>query len=105
MTSAKNQSVLTRTLNQISSSTSNNLLSHSPVPNDDSATSTNPFDKHSEYRLNNIITVDDSGFTLLSNDAIMRILNIHSEAVIRCVELEDPQELYCRNSREEYTEY
>jgi hypothetical protein len=99
MTSTRNQSVLTRTLNQISSSTSNSILSpsvsspglneiaHSPVSN------TNPFEKSTREESSNIVTVDESGFTLLSQDAILRMLNIHAEAVMRCVELEDAQEL------------
>lgn len=51
----------------------------------------NPFEKGKST--SNTMIVDESGFTLLSDDAIMRILNIHAEAVIRCVELEDSQEL------------
>ena len=93
MTSTRNQSVLTRTLNQISSSTSISPSVSSPTVNDalnHAIPKTNPFEKASKQ---NTITVDDSGFTLLSDDAIMRILNIHAEAVIRCVELEDTQEL------------
>lgn len=100
MTSTRNQSVLTRTLNQISSSTStSNLLSpsvSSPAVNELSSSpisGTNPFEKNTRGVSPNIVTVDESGFTLLSSDAIMRILNIHAEAVIRCVELEDSQEL------------
>ncbi|GAA5810506.1 hypothetical protein MFLAVUS_003928 [Mucor flavus] len=100
MTSTRNQSVLTRTLNQISSSTSTgNLLSpsvSSPAVNELSnspISGTNPFEKNARGISPNIVTVDESGFTLLSSDAIMRILNIHAEAVIRCVELEDSQEL------------
>lgn len=100
MTSTRNQSVLTRTLNQISSSTSTgNLLSpsvSSPAVNELSnspISGTNPFEKNARGVSPNIVTVDESGFTLLSSDAIMRILNIHAEAVIRCVELEDSQEL------------
>ncbi|KAI7890173.1 exocyst complex component Sec10-domain-containing protein [Mucor mucedo] len=101
MTSTRNQSVLTRTLNQISSSTSTgNILSpsvSSPAINEISNTpnpGTNPFEKTATREISsNIVTVDDSGFTLLSSDAIMRILNIHAEGVIRCVELEDSQEL------------
>ncbi|KAI8095157.1 exocyst complex component Sec10-like protein [Thamnidium elegans] len=100
MTSTRNQSVLTRTLNQISSSTSTgNILSpsvSSPAVNELSnspISGTNPFEKNTRGVSPNIVTVDESGFTLLSSDAIMRILNIHAEAVIRCVELEDSQEL------------
>lgn len=100
MTSTRNQSVLTRTLNQISSSTSTgNILSpsvSSPAINEISNTpnpGTNPFEKTAREVSSNIVTVDESGFTLLSSDAIMRILNIHAEGVIRCVELEDSQEL------------
>lgn len=98
MTSTRNQSVLTRTLNQISSANSNilspsvsspalNEITQSPV------TGANPFEKSARGHSSNIVTVDESGFTLLSSDAIMRILNIHAEAIIRCVELEDSQEL------------
>lgn len=92
MTSTRNQSVLTRTLNQISSSTSMSPSTSSPTVHDSAhASSPNPFVKGK--RNSNIVIVDDSGFALLSDDAIMRILNIHAEAVIRCVELEDTQEL------------
>lgn len=101
MTSTRNQSVLTRTLNQISSSTSTgNILSpsvSSPAINEISNsphTGNNPFEKRATREFSsNIVTVDESGFTLLSSDAIMRILNIHAESVMRCVELEDSQEL------------
>lgn len=92
MTSTRNQSVLSRTLNQISSSTSISPSVSSPTVNDTAhLSSPNPFVKGKNS--SNIVTVDESGFTLLSDDAIMRILNIHAEAVIRCVELEDAQEL------------
>ncbi|CAO0793270.1 unnamed protein product [Mucor circinelloides] len=109
MTSSKNQSVLTRTLNQISSTSSAaGILSpsvSSPSALNELAnqanTSTNPFEKKQPQAQQqssrgvdaNTVTVDDSGFTLLSPDAIMRILHIHAEAVIRCVELEDQQAL------------
>ncbi|KAL7308281.1 Exocyst complex component 5, variant 2 [Mucor circinelloides] len=109
MTSTRNQSVLTRTLNQISStSTAAGILSpsvSSPSALNELAnqtnTSTNPFEKKQPQAQQqssrgvdaNTVTVDDSGFTLLSPDAIMRILHIHAEAVIRCVELEDQQVL------------
>jgi hypothetical protein len=101
MTSTRNQSVLTRTLNQISASTSSGSSILSPsvssptineIANQPNA-GTNPFEKQARGESSNIVTVDESGFTLLSQDAIMRILNIHAEAVIRCVELEDSQEL------------
>lgn len=105
MTSTRNQSVLTRTLNQISStSTAAGILS--PSVSSPSALNelahqtssiTNPFEKKQQQPSRgvdaNTVTVDDSGFTLLSPDAIMRILHIHAEAVIRCVELEDQQVL------------
>jgi hypothetical protein len=100
MTSTRNQSVLTRTLNQISASTSSGgILSpsvSSPAISDianQPTSGNNPFEKSTRGESSNTVTVDDSGFTLLSQDAIMRILNIHAEAVIRCVELEDSQEL------------
>lgn len=111
MTSTRNQSVLTRTLNQISStSTAAGILSpsvSSPSALNELAhqtnASTNPFEKKQPQAQHqqqpsrgvdaNTVTVDDSGFTLLSPDAIMRILHIHAEAVIRCVELEDQQVL------------
>jgi hypothetical protein len=91
MTSVRNQSVLTRTLNQISNSTSTGILSpsvSSPALNETG------HDGSSRGGTPNTVTVDESGFTLLSQDAILRILNIHAEAVIRCVELVDSQELY-----------
>ncbi|KAI9478733.1 MAG: exocyst complex component Sec10-like protein [Benjaminiella poitrasii] len=88
MTSTRNQSVLTRTLNQISAST----LS-SPDPSHSPTSGTNPFEKASSEKNSNIIILDDSDFVLLSQDAIIRVLNIHAEAVIRCVELQDSQEL------------
>ncbi|KAG2203235.1 hypothetical protein INT46_000425 [Mucor plumbeus] len=107
MTSTRNQSVLTRTLNQISSSTTSTAGILSPsvsspsaineIGNHSNTNSTNPFEKKQQQKSRavniNIVTVDDSGFTLLSPDAIMRILHIHAEAVIRCVELEDQQAL------------
>lgn len=100
MTSTRNQSVLTRTLNQISASTSSGgILSpsgSSPAISDIAnqfSSGTNPFEKTGRGETSNIVAVDESGFTLLSQYAIMRILNIHAEAVIRCVELEDSQEL------------
>ncbi|GAN09236.1 exocyst complex component Sec10 [Mucor ambiguus] len=110
MTSTRNQSVLTRTLNQISStSTATGILSpsvSSPSALNEqayqSSASPNPFEKKQPQAPHqqpsrgvdaNTVTVDDSGFTLLSPDAIMRILHIHAEAVIRCVELEDQQAL------------
>ncbi|KAI8368784.1 exocyst complex component Sec10-like protein [Blakeslea trispora] len=87
LTSTRNQSVLTRTLNQISASTSTGILSPA---NTTTETPTTVEKKEDQV---NIITVDDSGFTLLSEEAMIRILNIHAEAVIRCVELEDIQDL------------
>jgi hypothetical protein len=36
--------------------------------------------------------VDENGFCLLSSGAILKMLNMHAEAIIRCVELEDVQE-------------
>ncbi|KAI8076652.1 exocyst complex component Sec10-like protein [Gilbertella persicaria] len=98
MTSTRNQSVLARTLNQISSSTSTGILSPSVSTQaisdmNNPVSSPNPFEKTTREEASNIVTVDDSGFTLLSKDAIMRILNIHAEAVIRCVELQDVQDL------------
>ncbi|KAG0169430.1 Exocyst complex component 5 [Apophysomyces sp. BC1034] len=94
-TSTRNQSVLTRTLNQISASTSTGI-SASPVTYESPGlpNPTNPFEKGESSRtVSNLVVVDDSGFSMLSNDAIMRILNIHAEAIVRCVELSDPQEL------------
>ena len=41
----------------------------------------------------NLITVDDDGFKLLSQNAIMRMLNIHAESIVRCMELSDTQDL------------
>ncbi|KAI8985304.1 exocyst complex component Sec10-like protein [Pilobolus umbonatus] len=78
VTSARNQSVLTRTLNQLSSSTANKTSA-------DVITTPN--------KGSNIVVVSENGFTLLSDDAVIRILYIHAEAIIRCVELEDAQEL------------
>ncbi|KAI7902754.1 exocyst complex component Sec10-like protein [Cokeromyces recurvatus] len=92
MTSTRNQSVLTRTLNQISASTSSGILS-SPDLNYSPTTGSNPFEKASSEKSPNIVIVNESDFVLLSQDAIMHILNIHAEAIIRCVELEDSQEL------------
>ncbi|KAI8988471.1 exocyst complex component Sec10-domain-containing protein [Mycotypha africana] len=90
LTSSRNQSVLTRTLNQISATTSNSILSPSTptsITNHSSnRTSTRP-------QPMNITIVDANGFTLLSNDAVMRMLNIHAEAILRCVELEDSQQM------------
>ncbi|CAO3578914.1 unnamed protein product [Absidia cylindrospora] len=100
-TSARNHSVLTRTLNQISSSTSSNILSPSftdaDQPSPLSATGTNPFDitrtDSPQSIQSNLVKVDDSGFYLISADAILRIIKIHSEAILRCVELTSPQEI------------
>ncbi|KAJ8658818.1 hypothetical protein O0I10_005545 [Lichtheimia ornata] len=99
--SARNQSVLTRTLNQISASTSGTMLAAtSPVGEPASPNSTNPFEtagpdfqRNTNTTSANLVTVDDDGFKLLSRDAIMRMLSIHAEAIVRCVELTDSQEL------------
>ncbi|EIE80071.1 hypothetical protein RO3G_04776 [Rhizopus delemar RA 99-880] len=92
--SARNQSVLTRTLNQISS-TSGIIMSpsaSSPLLSD-TANAQSSADQFGRDRKNaNVVFVDENGFCLLTSDAILRILNIHAEAIIRCVELEDAQE-------------
>ncbi|KAI8149998.1 exocyst complex component Sec10-like protein [Fennellomyces sp. T-0311] len=114
--SARNQSVLTRTLNQISASTSGAMLYPGSLPTDQPASpsSTNPFERGYDgggaisaengsrsgnggvvgaSDSGNLVTVDDDGFKLLSRDAIMRMLNIHTEAIVRCMELSDAQDL------------
>ncbi|KAF7721082.1 Exocyst complex component 5 [Apophysomyces ossiformis] len=94
-TSTRYQSVLTRTLNQISASTSTGLTS-SPTTYETPGLpgSNNPFEKgHTSGPSSNLVKVDDSGFSMLSTDSITRMLNIHAEAIVRCVELSDPQEL------------
>ncbi|KAL0087343.1 exocyst complex component Sec10-domain-containing protein [Phycomyces blakesleeanus] len=98
-TSLRNQSVLTRTLNQISASTSSGLSPIPPVPMgsdiNGSASPTNPFERSSEPRraISNLVKVDDNGFCLISNETILRALSIHAEAIVRCVELSDTQDL------------
>lgn len=77
------------------------LAATSPVGEPASPSSTNPFETASpDIQRNtnnttsaNLVTVDDDGFKLLSRDAIMRMLSIHAEAIVRCVELTDSQEL------------
>ncbi|KAI8063627.1 exocyst complex component Sec10-like protein [Gongronella butleri] len=90
-TSARNQSVLARTLNQISSSPLGTSFGDSDAltssPTADSPRSARP--KQSV----NLDNVEDTGFCLLSPDAILRILRIHSEAILRCVELTPQQDL------------
>ncbi|KAI8089981.1 exocyst complex component Sec10-like protein [Halteromyces radiatus] len=102
-TSARNQSVLTRTLNQISASTTSTILSPSSFtesehPSPISATSAHGLDfpnttTSAQQMQSNLIKVDDSGFYLISPEAILRIIQIHSEAILRCVELMNAQEL------------
>ncbi|KAG2221177.1 hypothetical protein INT45_007754 [Circinella minor] len=112
--SARNQSVLTRTLNQISASTSGAMLYPGSEQHTLSPISTNPFDRgfdgaspttenanlsNNNNRnglmndTGNLVTVDDDGFKLLSQNAIMRMLNIHAESIVRCMELSDTQNL------------
>ncbi|KAI8388105.1 exocyst complex component Sec10-like protein [Radiomyces spectabilis] len=104
-TSMKNQSVLTRTLNQISASSSSGMLSaSSSLQNVNEAgkmspASTNPFHTDSPHHETavaprvNLVRVDEGGFCLLSKDALMRLFTIHVEAILRCVELTETQEL------------
>ncbi|KAL4211157.1 exocyst complex component Sec10 [Rhizopus microsporus] len=94
ITSARNQSVLTRTLNQISS-TSGGIMSpsvSSPLLSEDgvSQAGIDHFGRIKESSTN--LFVDENGFCLLSSGAILKMLNMHAEAIIRCVELEDVQE-------------
>ncbi|KAL1927727.1 hypothetical protein VTP01DRAFT_3548 [Rhizomucor pusillus] len=89
---ARNQSVLTRTLNQISVSTSATMLATSS-PIESSSPTTNPFEKSFDPAQQEINLVEQGGIKLLSRQAIIRMLNIHAEAIARCVELSDPQEL------------
>lgn len=78
--------MLTRTLNQISASASSQEAG--------SPAGANPFERgFPGNNTTSLVTVDDDGFKLLSLDSIMRMLNIHAEAIIRCVELSDPQNL------------
>ncbi|KAI9310283.1 exocyst complex component Sec10-like protein [Dichotomocladium elegans] len=93
--SARNQSVLTRTLNQISASTLAATAASSPLTGEMAtpAGSPNPFEPKGGASTPNLVVVDDDGFKLLSRDAVMRMLNIHAEAIVRCVELTDTQEL------------
>ncbi|KAG0771117.1 hypothetical protein G6F62_013539 [Rhizopus arrhizus] len=59
----------------------------------DTANAQSSADQFGRDRKNsNVVFVDENGFCLLASDAILRILNIHAEAIIRCVELEDAQE-------------
>ncbi|ORX45540.1 exocyst complex component Sec10 [Hesseltinella vesiculosa] len=90
-TSARNQSVLARTLNQISSSP---LGTSFGDVNDIAASPTamSPLAKPSGIS-SNLEQIEGTGFSLLSQDAILRILRIHSEAILRCVELTPKQEL------------
>ncbi|KAG1442370.1 hypothetical protein G6F56_011089 [Rhizopus delemar] len=90
ITSVRNQSVLTRTLNQISSNSSGIMSPSTPSPliNDSVQYSLSGRDKESS----NVVVVDENGFCLLAPDAVLSILNIHAEAIMRCVELEDAQE-------------
>ncbi|CAO3671954.1 unnamed protein product [Rhizopus stolonifer] len=90
ITSVRNQSVLTRTLNQISSNSSGIMSPSTPSPliNDSVQYNLSGRDKESS----NVVVVDENGFCLLDPDAVLSILNIHAEAIMRCVELEDAQE-------------
>ncbi|KAI7864046.1 exocyst complex component Sec10-like protein [Spinellus fusiger] len=98
--SVRNQSVLTRTLNQISASASSggaSPITPSFVNGDVNGVSSpnNPSERTPEMKkaITNLVKVDDNGFCLLSNDAIIRIANIHAEAIIRCVELTGSQDV------------
>ncbi|KAI9013349.1 exocyst complex component Sec10-like protein [Phycomyces nitens] len=95
-TSLRNQSVLARTLNQISASTSTSGLAQIPPMGGDigSSSPTNPFERSPEKKtISNLVKVDDNGFCLLSSNTILRVLGIHAEAIVRCVELSDVQDL------------
>ncbi|CAO3622249.1 unnamed protein product [Cunninghamella blakesleeana] len=97
-TSVRNQSVLTRTLNQISSSTTSlsspfNEIDHaSPSSINGNAYFDLPTQTNLQQVKTNLIKIDDNGFSILSKDAIFQIIKIHSEAILRCVELTANQE-------------
>ncbi|CAO3611897.1 unnamed protein product [Cunninghamella echinulata] len=95
-TSARNQSVLTRTLNQISSSTTLSPFSEqdhaSPSSTSGNAYFDLPQQNNSQHMKSNLTKIDDNGFSLLSTDAIIQTIRIHSEAILRCVKLTNNQE-------------
>lgn len=67
------------------------LAASSPV--ESSSPNTNPFEKSFDPASQEDNLVEEGGIKLLSRKAIMRMLSIHAEAIARCVELSDPQEL------------
>ncbi|KAI9251571.1 exocyst complex component Sec10-like protein, partial [Sporodiniella umbellata] len=87
---ARNQSVLTRRLNQISSNSSGVISPSvaSPLTSDSIHHDMQGRDKENSH----LVIVDESGFCLLTTEAILNILGIHTEAIVRSVELEDSPE-------------
>lgn len=72
------------------------MLSTAPGAAEPSSPSTNPFEQGhlaGSQQPQNLLTVEEGNFKLLSQSAIMRMLNIHAEAIARCVELSESQDL------------
>ncbi|CAM0136693.1 Exocyst complex component 5 [Umbelopsis sp. WA50703] len=100
-TSSKNQSKLTRALNQIASSTSTYNLAPTGAVGSLHSPQRESFDTsalYGSYQTDSSTSnrASDGGLGLIPTDRILKMLQVHAESVTRCVELADSQELALR---------